>query len=99
MQAAALALMVALAMPAWAADARALKTRVQPVYPAIAQRMKIAGSVKLSITVNTEGNVTGVQTISGNRTLATAAEEAVRQWRFERGDGATTVEVTVNFAL
>ena len=98
MQAAALTLMVALAMPAGASGARAIRSRVQPVYPAIAQRMKIAGAVKLSITVNAEGNVTGVQTISGNHTLSTAAEEAVRQWRFERGDGTATVEVTINFA-
>jgi TonB family protein len=99
MQAAALALMVALIMPARAADARAIKTRVTPVYPLIAQRMKIAGAVKLSVTVNAEGNVTGVQTISGNRALSIAAEEAVRQWRFEPGNGTATVEVTINFAL
>jgi protein TonB len=99
MQAAALALLVALVMPASAADARAIKSRVPPVYPVIAQRMRITGEVKLSVSVNAEGNVTDVKEISGNRALSTAAEEAVRQWKFEPGDGAATVVVTVDFSL
>ena len=40
-QAAALALVVALAIPARAADIRAVKSRVAPVYPEIAKRMRI----------------------------------------------------------
>jgi TonB family protein len=99
MQAAALALMVALAMPAWAADARTVKMRVAPAYPEIAKRMRITDEVKLTVTVDAEGKVTDVQPISGNRALSEAAQEAVRKWRFEPGSGATTVEVSVNFAL
>jgi TonB family protein len=99
MQAAALALLVALTMPARAADARAVKSRVSPVYPVIAKRMNITSVVKLSATVDAEGNVTDVKEISGNRALSQAAEEAVRKWRFESGAGASTVEVSVNFAL
>jgi TonB family protein len=99
MQAAALALMVTLAMPARAADTRAVKTRVTPVYPEIARHMKIAGQVKLSVTVDAQGKVTDVQPLSGNHTLSTAAEGAVRKWKFAPGNGIATVEVMVNFAL
>jgi TonB family protein len=99
MQAAALALMVALAMPASAADGRTIKVRVAPVYPEIAKRLRVSGAVRLSVTVDAEGKVTDVQAISGNGMLTYAAEEAVRKWRFEPGAGNTTVEVTVNFAL
>lgn len=99
LKAAALALMVALAMPAWTADARAIKSRIPPVYPAIAARMKITGVVKLAVTVDAEGNVADVKEISGNRVLSTAAEEAVRKWKFAPGSGNTTVEVAVTFTL
>ena len=99
MQATALALMVTLAMPARAADERAVKTRVPPVYPEIARRMRITGQVKLSVTVDAQGKVTDVQPLSGNHTLSTAADDAVRKWRFEAGNGIATVEVMVNFAL
>jgi len=99
LKAAALALMVALAMPAWAADARAIKSRIPPVYPAIAARMRITGIVKLLVTVDAEGNVTDVQPLSGNRVLTDAAEEAVRKWRFEPGPATSTVSVALTFAL
>jgi TonB family protein len=99
MQATALALMMALAMPAWAADARAIKSRIPPVYPVVALRMRITGDVKLSVSVSADGKVTDVKSISGNRALSEAAEEAVRKWRFAPGDNTATVEVTVNFSL
>ena len=98
-QAAALALVLALAMPARAADVRAIKSRVPPVYPEIAKRMKIDGSVKVEVTVDADGKVSDVKTVSGNRVLSSAAEDAVRKWRFEPGPGQSTVEVSINFSL
>ncbi len=99
LRAVALALAVALAIPAWAADARAVKSRVAPVYPEIAKRMRITGVVRVEATVEADGKVSGVKTISGNRALSTAAEDAVRQWKFVPGDGKATVEVEIEFAL
>ncbi len=99
MQAAALALVVMLAIPAGAADLRAVKSRVSPVYPEIAKRMRIEGEVRLEVTVDAEGKVTDVKTVSGNRVLGTAAEDAVRKWRFEPGSGVSTVNVALTFAL
>jgi len=99
MQAAALALVVTLVMPARAADERAVKSRVAPAYPEIAKRMRIGGMVRLAVTVDAEGNVTGVKPLSGNNMLSIAAEDAVRKWRFEPGPASSTVEVALNFAL
>jgi TonB family protein len=99
LQAAALMLVVAMAMPAKAADSRAVKTRVSPVYPEIAKRMKIDGWVKVEVTVEADGKVSEVKTLSGNRVLSVAAEDAVRRWRFEPGPGQTTVELSINFSL
>jgi TonB family protein len=98
MQAAALTLMMTLTMPARAADARAIKSRVPPSYPEIAKRMKIFGVVRLAVTVDPEGKVTEVKPLSGNGTLSAAAEEAVHKWKFESGASVSTVEVSVNFA-
>jgi TonB family protein len=98
MQAAVLALLVTLAMPARATDTRAVKTRVSPVYPEIAKRIRVSGLVQLTVTVDAQGKVTNVQPLSGNRVLSAAAEEAVRNWRFEPGPSASTVVVAVTFA-
>ncbi|WP_420237384.1 energy transducer TonB [Telmatobacter bradus] len=98
-QAAALALVVAMAIPARAADDRAVKSRVAPVYPEIAKRMKIGGEVKVEATVDATGKVTDVKAISGNHMLAVAAEDAVRKWKFESGAGDSKVDVAVNFNI
>jgi len=92
------ALALALTMPS-GAENRAIKQRVSPVYPEIAKRMRIGGEVKMSVTVDAEGRVLDVKTVSGNHTLAAAAEDAVRRWKFEAGTGVTTTEVSMNFAL
>jgi len=97
--AAALALIIALTLPTMAADDRAVKTRVAPIYPEIAKRLKISGEVRLEALVDAQGKVKDVKPISGNHMLEEAAEDAVRKWRFESGDGDTTVVVSVNFTM
>ena len=97
-QSAMLAVILAMALPAFAAG-RAVKSRVPPVYPIIAKRMKIQGEVHLAATVNAKGKVTNVKEVSGNHILAIAAEDAVRQWKFVSGSGTSTVDVLINFNL
>ena len=98
-QAAALAIVVLLAMPAKAADSREVQSKVAPVYPEMAKRMKIMGAVKIEAKVDADGHVTEVKTVDGNHMLSTAAEAAVRQWKFAPGAGVTTVQVELKFNL
>ena len=81
------------------ADDRAVKSRVAPVYPEIAKRMRVTGIVKLEVTVDADGKVTDVKTLSGNTVLAEAAQEAVRKWKFVPGEGSSTLNVSVDFNL
>ena len=88
-----------LALTAWAGDNRAVKSRVPPVYPEIAKRLKISGEVKLEAVVDAQGKVKSVKAVSGNHVLGEAAEEAVKQWKFEPGDGDCVVVVGVTFTI
>jgi TonB family protein len=81
------------------AEERAVKSRVAPVYPELAKRMKITGTVKIEATVDAGGKVTDVKTMNGSHALASAAEDAVRKWRFAPGDGEAKVDVEVSFVL
>ena len=74
-----------------AAEERAVKSRVAPVYPELAKRMKIMGVVKVEATVDADGKVTDAKALSGSHTLAPAAEDAVRKWKFAPGDGTAKV--------
>ena len=69
---------------------RRAKTRVQPVYPDLARKMNITGSVKVEVVVAPNGTVKEAKVLGGHPVLAGAALDAVRKWRFE----PATVEST-----
>jgi len=93
-----LALMLVATLPA-RADGRTVKSRVSPVYPEIAKRMRVSGLVKLEASVDAQGKVTEVKELSGNHTLALAAKEALMQWKFVPAVSNTNETVEINFDL
>jgi TonB family protein len=99
LQAAAVAVALMVAAVAHASTDRAVKMRVAPTYPELAKRLKIAGVVKLEATVDADGKVTAVKTLSGSKALSQAAEDAVSKWKFVSGSVSSTEEVEVNFTL
>jgi TonB family protein len=60
-----------------------LMRRVDPFYPSGARLQRIEGSVTLDALVGEDGHVKQIQVTSGPPTLARAASEAVKQWRYE----------------
>lgn len=78
--------------------------RVEPLYPAIARRARISGTVELRAIIGRDGAVRSVEVLAGNPLLARAAAAAVWQWRYRPTflDGqAVEVEtrITVNFVM
>jgi len=64
-------------------NARATK-KVVPRYPAIAKQRGAAGLVRVHVIVDETGKVIAVSRSEGPMLLISAAEEAARQWSFER---------------
>jgi protein TonB len=60
-----------------------LMLRVEPDYPESAREQHIEGPVVLEALVGKDGTVEKLSTVSGDSQLATAANDAVRQWRFK----------------
>jgi protein TonB len=78
--------------------------KVSPVYPQQALQMHIQGSVQLQASISKEGKISNVKTLSGDPSLARAAADAVRQWKYKpyllNGEAVgIQTEVTVNFKL
>ena len=94
-----IALLLATAMPALAADARAVRSRVAPTYPEIAKRMRVEGTVKLEAAVDSQGVVTEVKEVSGNHTLAVAAREALLKWKFAPAASNSNETIEISFNL
>jgi TonB family protein len=93
-----LALLACVTLPCFAAD-RKVQRRVQPVYPELAKRMRIGGAVRVEVTVAADGSVTEAKTISGNKMLAPAAEEAIRKWKFEPAAASSSENIEINFEV
>ncbi|HTQ87653.1 MAG TPA: energy transducer TonB [Candidatus Binatia bacterium] len=77
--------------------ARKVKTQVAPVYPELAKRMNVHGKVRLEVTVAQDGKVKNIRLLGGHPLLATAAQSAVQQWKFEPGPKETLQIVECNF--
>jgi len=74
--------------------ARKIRTKVSPQYPELAKRMNIIGSVKWELVVAAGGQVKSVRTIGGHPLLIDAAQNAVKQWKYEPGqEGTEFVEI------
>jgi TonB family protein len=86
------------ALPSAAAD-RKVERRVQPVYPELAKRMHIGGTVRVEAAVAADGSVTEAKIVSGNKILAPAAEDAIRKWKFAPEAVASTENVAIEFEL
>ncbi len=77
---------------------------VKPDYPLLARQMKVQGSVILKALIGRDGIIQNLRVVSGPRILASAAEDAVRQWHFKPHlEGSEAVEteakITVNFTI
>jgi len=77
---------------------------VPPDYPLLARQMKVQGAVILQALISREGAIQELQIVSGPGILATAAREAVKQWRFkpyyQSGQPVETqARITVNFTI
>ena len=62
---------------------RRAKSKVQPVYPELARKMNLSGTVKIQVVVAPNGQVKDAHIVGGHPVLANAALDAAKKWRFE----------------
>lgn len=95
----------AVAAPATnAAQRERLAEAIQPSYPALAQHMNVQGSVVLQALIGSDGSIQNLRVLSGPAILSSAAQQAVREWRFkpvyQNGQAVETkATITVNFTI
>lgn len=76
---------------------RKVKTRVPPVYPEIARRMGIAGTVRIIVVVAPSGAVKSTKVLGGHPLLANSAVDAVKRWKFEPASDESSGVVEIKF--
>jgi TonB family protein len=70
---------------------RKVITKVAPVYPELARKMNIAGTVKLQVLIGADGSVKTVKPLGGHPLLIDSAVAAMKAWKYEHGAEETTV--------
>jgi TonB family protein len=76
---------------------RRVKSKVQAVYPDLARKVNLTGTVRVEVVVAPNGTVKDAKVVGGHPVLANAALDAVRKWRFEPGAGESTGIVDFKF--
>ena len=77
---------------------RRVTRKVVALYPEIAKRLHLEGTVKMAATVAPDGAVKSIKTLGGNAVLVLAAEYAVKQWKYEASTKETTEAVALVFS-
>jgi TonB family protein len=76
---------------------RAIVDRVVPVYPDLARRAQIHGTVRVGVVVAPNGKAKFTQVIGGNPLLAKAAVDAIEKWKWVPAAQETKELVELNF--
>jgi len=82
---------------AWSEEDRKLKSKIDPVYPDLAKRMNVTGTVKVMVVIATNGTVKSAKPLGGHPLLIEPAVEAVKKWKYEPASEETTTTVQFTF--
>ena len=78
--------------------------KVDPVYPALAMKARVQGTVRFSAEISEDGTLQDIQPLSGHRLLIPAALDAVKHWIYSPttlhgAPFAIRTQIEVNFSL
>ena len=76
---------------------RKVKTKVPPIYPDLARRMNIRGTVRVFVVVSPNGTIKEVKAVGGNPILLDSALDALKRWKFEPAQEESTGVVEFHF--
>lgn len=81
-----------------------LLSPIRPVYPRMAIMARVEGTVVVTATIDKQGRVTGLQVVSGNPMLTSAAMDAIKDARYKpyllNGEPTNIITtISVNFRL
>ncbi len=76
---------------------RKIVTQVRPIYPPLARKLNIVGTVRLLVDVAPAGNVVGTQELGGSPVLVKAALDAVAKMKWEPATEGTKEIVEIKF--
>jgi TonB family protein len=80
-----------------AQDGRKVLSNPVPVYPDVAKRLRLVGTVKVQIVIGVDGRIKDKTFIGGHPVLVSAVEETLKNWKYAPSSGETTTQLEFNF--
>jgi TonB family protein len=80
-----------------AQESRKVLSNPVPVYPEVARRMRLTGTVKVQIVIGADGRIKETNVIGGHPILVNAVEETLKNWKYAPASGETTTQLDFNF--
>ena len=80
-----------------AQESRKVLSNPVPVYPEMAKRMRLTGTVKVQIVIGTDGRIKEKNFIGGHPVSVSAVEETLKDWKYAPASGETTTQLEFNF--
>lgn len=77
---------------------RKVKLQVPPLYPELARRLAVTGSVKVEVTIAPGGAVKRTKLVGGHPLLVDSVMNAVKRWKYEPGPSETMQVVEIKFS-
>ena len=78
-------------------EKRSVKHLVQPVYPELAKKLNLSGTVRVEVIIAPDGTVKRTRVVGGHPVLAQEAERAAQRSTFEPGPRETTETIDFKF--
>jgi TonB family protein len=80
-----------------AQESRKALSNPVPVYPEVAKRMRLTGTVKVQIVIGADGRIKEKNFIGGHPVLVSSVEETLKDWKYAPARGETTTQLQFNF--
>ena len=78
---------------------RKVKTKVVPVEPELARKLKLVATVKIQVTIAPNGAVQQAKALGGHPLLVGPSMDAAKQFRYEPGDGTATAVIEFHYGV
>jgi len=80
-----------------AQEARKVISNPTPAYPDTAKRFRLAGIVKVEVTIAPDGKIKATRVIGGHPLLVNVVEETLKNWKYAPASAETTALLEFNF--
>ena len=80
-----------------AQDGRKALNNPEPPYPEVARRLRLAGIVKVQVTIAPDGHVKETKITGGHPIFVNSVEETLKNWKFAPASTETTTTLEFSF--